>query len=65
MKINFLKYLDLLPIQPNKIFSISIGSPTKRQMDIWQGALRKAGIPPSRAKQLRRNSEKYLKTLDC
>jgi hypothetical protein len=34
-------------------------------MDIWQGALRKAGIPASRAKQLRRNAEKYLKTLNC
>ncbi|MFD1841662.1 RHS repeat-associated core domain-containing protein [Paracidovorax cattleyae] len=35
------------------------GKPFKRQMDVWQGALRKAGIPASRARRLRKASEKF------
>ena len=41
------------------------GQPSKRQMDIWAGALRKAGVPASRVKRLRRDARKFLKCNTC
>lgn len=35
----------------------------KRELDITQGALRKAGVPTSRARKLRKESEKFYKNL--
>ena len=40
----------------------SNGKPSKRQMDIWQGALRTSGVPASRARALRNNAQQFL---DC
>jgi RHS repeat-associated protein len=41
------------------------GKPTNRQMDVWQGALRKSGMGASQAKRLRKQSNNYLKSLCC
>lgn len=41
------------------------GKPSKQQMDVWQGALRKAGMSPSQAKRLRKQSNAFLKNLCC
>ena len=46
-------------------FQLSNQGPTKRQMDVWQGALRKAGIPASQARKLRKQSDKFLSSLYC
>ncbi|WJD72707.1 RHS repeat-associated core domain-containing protein [Pseudomonas asiatica] len=35
----------------------SNGKPSKRQMDIWQGALRASGVPASRVRVLRNNAQ--------
>lgn len=35
--------------------------PSKRQIDVWQGAIRISGIPASRAKELRSMAENFLK----
>ncbi|WP_084785165.1 RHS repeat-associated core domain-containing protein [Pseudomonas putida] len=40
----------------------SNGKPSKRQMDIWQGALRASGVPASRVRVLRNNAQQFL---DC
>ena len=36
------------------------GMPSKRQMDVWQGAIRMSGISASRARELRRMAEQFL-----
>ena len=41
------------------------GLPTKRQMDVWQGALRKSGIPAARARELRKRAESFLSKCPC
>jgi RHS repeat-associated protein len=41
------------------------GKPTKQQMDVWQGALRKSGVGAAQAKRLRKNSDAFLKSLCC
>ena len=41
------------------------GKPTKQQMDVWQGALRKSGIGAAQARRLRKRSAKFLKNLCC
>ncbi len=41
------------------------GKPTKQQMDVWQGALRKAGMSAAQARRLRRGSNKFLKDMCC
>ncbi|WP_420912159.1 RHS repeat domain-containing protein [Pseudomonas lundensis] len=41
------------------------GLPSKRQMDVWQGALRTSGIPASRARELRKRAEGFLATCPC
>jgi hypothetical protein len=41
------------------------GKPTKAQMDVWQGAIRKAGASPALAKKLRKQSDAFLKKLCC
>uniref|UniRef100_UPI001B7FE24F RHS repeat domain-containing protein n=1 Tax=Chitinilyticum litopenaei TaxID=1121276 RepID=UPI001B7FE24F len=46
-------------------FQLDNNRPTKRQMDVWQGALRKSGVGASQARRLRKNSEKFLKDLCC
>uniref|UniRef100_UPI001F3F94C4 RHS repeat-associated core domain-containing protein n=1 Tax=Pseudomonas sp. LAM2023 TaxID=2800477 RepID=UPI001F3F94C4 len=46
-------------------FSEQTGKPTKRQVDVWQGAIRKAGISAAQAKRLRKQSVQYLKKLNC
>ncbi|WP_409270023.1 RHS repeat domain-containing protein, partial [Pseudomonas sp. KCJK9044] len=46
-------------------FSGQTGKPTKRQMDVWQGAIRRAGISAAQAKALRKQSARYLKKLNC
>ena len=38
------------------------GKPSKRQMDIWQGALRQSGVPATRARALRNEAQNFL---DC
>jgi hypothetical protein len=43
----------------------SDGKPSKQQMDVWQGALRKSGMSASQAKKLRKNSNQFLKSLCC
>lgn len=37
--------------------------PSKRQMDVWQGAIRMAGYGPARARILRKQNQRYLKSL--
>ncbi|EFC87997.1 RHS repeat-associated core domain protein [Neisseria mucosa ATCC 25996] len=37
--------------------------PSKRQMDVWQGAIRMAGYGPSRARKLRKQAQRYLRSL--
>jgi len=41
------------------------GKPSKQQMDVWQGALRKSGISATDAKKLRKMSNKFLKSMCC
>ena len=41
------------------------GKPTKQQMDVWQGALRKSGMSASQAKRLRGSANKFMKSLCC
>ena len=41
------------------------GLPSKRQMDVWQGALRTSGNPASRARELRKQAEGFLATCPC
>ena len=41
------------------------GLPTKRQMDVWQGALRQAGVPAARARELRRQAGRFLSRCPC
>ena len=55
-----------LNITQRDVFDLNeLGLPSKRQFDVWQGALRQAGIPASRAKKLRAMSEKFLKKECC
>jgi hypothetical protein len=41
------------------------GKPTKQQMDVWQGALRKSGIGAAQARRLRKQSAVFLRSLCC
>ncbi len=41
------------------------GLPSKRQMDVWQGALRTSGLPASRARELRKEAENFLTSCPC
>lgn len=41
------------------------GFPTKQQMDVWQGALRKSGIGAAQSRRLRKRSNAFLKQLCC
>lgn len=43
----------------------SDGKPTRQQMDVWQGALRKSGIGGAQARRLRKQSDEFLKKLCC
>lgn len=55
-----------LGLDPNKFnFDPQTGGPSKRQMDVWQGALRKAGLSAAQSRRLRGSSIKYLKSLKC
>jgi len=45
------------------VFDFSNGKPTKQQIDIWQGALRKGGMSASQARRLKKRAQKFLKTL--
>ncbi|MBK5000256.1 hypothetical protein IAE37_002532 [Pseudomonas sp. S31] len=40
------------------------GTPSKRQMDVWQGALRQAGVPASQARKLRAQANQFI-NCDC
>ncbi|KVV26326.1 hypothetical protein WK78_13770 [Burkholderia cepacia] len=46
-------------------FDPSAGKPSKKQMDVWQGAIRKSGVSAADAKRLRKKENAYLKTLNC
>ena len=37
--------------------------PSKRQMDVWQGAIRMAGYGPARARILSKQNQRYLRSL--
>ncbi len=41
------------------------GLPSKRQMDLWQGALRTSGLPVSRARELRKEAKNFLTSCPC
>ena len=41
------------------------GKPSKQQLDVWQGALRKSGVSAAQAKRLRKKSEQFLASLCC
>ena len=41
------------------------GKPSKQQMDVWQGSLRRSGVSASQARRLRKNSERFLKSNCC
>lgn len=41
------------------------GYPSKQQLDVWQGAIRKGGVKAADARRLRKAAEKYLKKLCC
>ena len=41
------------------------GKPSKRQMDVWQGALRKSGMSAAQARRLRKQSNAFLKNMCC
>jgi RHS repeat-associated protein len=41
------------------------GKPSKRQMDVWQGAARKSGLSASQARRLRKRSNAFLSKLCC
>ena len=49
-----------LNLGPNEFDFGSGGNPSKRQMDIWQGALRQSGVSASRARQLRNQAQNFL-----
>jgi RHS repeat-associated protein len=41
------------------------GLPSKQQMDVWQGAVRKSGMGASQARRLRKRSNSFLKRICC
>jgi RHS repeat-associated protein len=41
------------------------GKPSKQQMDVWQGALRKSGIGAAQSRRLRKQSGNFLNSLCC
>uniref|UniRef100_UPI001F35AE28 RHS repeat domain-containing protein n=1 Tax=Pseudomonas sp. LAM2023 TaxID=2800477 RepID=UPI001F35AE28 len=41
------------------------GKPSKRQMDVWQGAVRKSGMSSAQAKRMRKQSNAFLKNMCC
>ena len=43
----------------------SDGKPSKQQLDVWQGALRKSGVSAAQAKRLRNKSNQFLASLCC
>ncbi|WP_256735631.1 RHS repeat-associated core domain-containing protein [Pseudomonas sp. dw_612] len=46
-------------------FDPATGKPSKRQMDVWQGAIRQSGISASQARRLRKRSGQYVNSLNC
>lgn len=46
-------------------FDPKTGKPSKRQMDVWQGAIRKSGVSAADAKKLRKKAKAYLGALNC
>jgi len=46
-------------------FDPATGKPSKRQMDVWQGAIRQSGISASQARRLRKRSSQYVNSLNC
>jgi RHS repeat-associated protein len=46
-------------------FQLSNNGPTKQQMDVWQGALRRSGMSASQARRLRQQADSFMQSLCC